>query len=57
MNCKVYTFSNLKVVLTVEIDVDAEFNRGNQYFVMHYDDVVILKIGICHSDCRRSNEY
>jgi len=39
------------------IDVDAEFNRGNQYFVMHYDDVVILKIGICHSDCRRSNEY
>ncbi|WP_413528807.1 hypothetical protein [Rahnella inusitata] len=33
------------------VDVESEYQRGNEYFVMYYNDVVILRIGRCKYSC------
>lgn len=33
------------------IDVDAEYKQGTEYFVLHYNDVVVLKIADCMGPC------
>ena len=33
------------------IDVEKEYNLGTQYFVLHYDDIVVLKIEECPGTC------
>lgn len=33
------------------IDAESEYQRGNKYFVMHYNDVVVFRIGKCKYAC------
>ncbi|MBF7993652.1 hypothetical protein IV435_03825 [Rahnella sp. SAP-29] len=33
------------------INVDAEYKQGTEYFVLHYNDVVVLKIADCMGPC------
>ncbi|AVF37367.1 hypothetical protein [Rahnella sikkimica] len=35
------------------IDVETEYKQGAEYFVLHYNDVVVLKISDCMGPCNR----